>query len=412
MKRPTNKAIDMVWQKGLDALKPSKTNLEHGLELHERFVVCDSFGFMPAIWTPEIFDGLNRMVDQGASVQEWGRQATYLRMHCMTRDRQGAQEFVEALQASGVSCIVHNVGGIGPPDVSLQNMAARTHACRVFRKYMFQAGGSDEIREAKQQRRTAIIWSVNGPPGMQNSQADMLKWLEVWYQLGVRLMHLSYNRRNSIAGGCTEERDDGLSDFGKEYVRKMNEVGVIVDVPHSSRQTTLDAARISVKPIMASHTGSKRVFDHPRCKDDEELKAIASTGGMIGVFCVPSLLGKDAKLTTVLDHLDAVVKVIGADHVSLGTDVSYCRAWPAEIKRHHAATFGAEQKRIAGGWKPEHFSFATEEHINGSLGWSNWPLFTTGMVMRGYSDGDIEKILGKNLMRVLDANRSENEVSL
>jgi membrane dipeptidase len=291
-------------------------------------------------------------------------------------------------------------------------MAAHAHVYRALRKHMFQAGSSDEIREAKSGDRTAAMWSVNGPPGL-GAEGDIdakLEALETWYHLGVRLMHLSYNRRNMVADGCTEPANGGLSEFGREFVRKMNEVGLIVDTPHSGKQTTLDAAAVSEKPVMASHVGVEGVFPgHPRCKSDEELKAIAGTGGLIGIYAVPSLLGPDADVALMLDHLDYAAKLIGVEHVSIGTDICYMRLWPEDLKPYPKKP---EDYLRAGGWKKEHMQYASNAHLDGSLAWTNWPLYTVGLVMRGYADEDIRKILGENLMRVLDANRPAHEGAL
>lgn len=407
---PANDRMRALWQKGLEVLNPSPAHLEHGLKLHRESVVCDGFGFLPAVWSPALFKALNATLAAGAGIREWRTAGMMLRMTAMTLDRTAAEEFMAAIQAAGVTCVVHNIGGSGPPTDSLPNMAARLHTYHVFRRHLFQAVTSEEIREAKAQRRTAIVWSSNGAPGTPNNPADMLHWLEVFYNFGVRLMHLSYNRRNAIAGGCTEDRDDGLSDFGREYIQAMNRLGMIVDTPHSSRQTVLDAARVSTKPIMASHTGARSLFDHPRCRTDKELKAIAGTGGMVGIFAMPNLLGPGATLNTMLDHLEAVVKVIGAEHVGIATDNTYVPGeWPPPQAKKHPAF--AHYANPAAGWKPEHLKYSTQENINGSLAWTNWPLVTVGLVMRGYGDDVIRDILAGNFLRVLEANRRPDEVT-
>jgi membrane dipeptidase len=231
-----------------------------------------------------------------------------------------------------------------------------------------------------------------------------LGWVETWYHLGVRLMHLSYNRRNEVADGCTEEADGGLSEYGREFVRKLNQMGIIVDTPHTGKQSTLDAVAVSEKPVTASHIGCEGVFpDHPRCKSDEELKAIADTDGLIGIYCLAGMLGPNATVNTMLDHVDYAVKLIGADHVAIGTDVCYMRTWPDDLRAHPSKQNTSARR---GAWKPQHQKHSTTSHIDGDLAWTNWPLFTVGLVMRGYADADIRKILGGNLMRVLDANRA------
>jgi len=273
-----------------------------------------------------------------------------------------------------------------------------------------QAGSSKEVYEAAAQGRVAVIWSVNGPPivGKLIDPDEELSWVETWYNLGVRLMHLTYSRRNFVGDGCAEPANGGLSELGRDLVRKMNEVGIIVDTPHSGIQTTLDAAKVSQRPIMASHTGARAILNHMRCKTDEEIKAIAGTGGLIGVYAYPNMLGPDATLNTMLDHIDYIAQLVGTDHVAIGTDINYHAPWPKELTGYPKSRYSASWW---GNWNSQNQPLPyTDEAATGSLAWTNWPLYTVGLVTRGYSDADIEKILGKNLMRVLDANRPKEEV--
>ena len=222
-------------------------------------------------------------------------------------------------------------------------------------------------------------------------------------------MHLTYNRRNMIGDGCAEPANGGLSALGRDLVAEMNRLGIIVDIPHSGVRTTLDAAEVSCKPVMASHTGARALHDHMRCKTDAELRAIADTGGLIGVYVLPSMLGPDASLNTMLDHLDYIAGLVGVEHVAIGTDTSYAAEWPAGVSGYGTSRFSSSWW---GGWNSVNhpLSGVSNEAIAGSLAWSNWPLFTVGLAMRGYSDSDIGKILSGNFLRVLKANEPEQEV--
>src|SRR5205823_4817703 len=114
----------------------------------------------------------------------------------------------------------------------------------------------------------------------------------------------------------------GLSDFGVTSVKAMNELGIMVDISHSGRQTTLDACEVSEAPIVASHTAAQGIYDHARGKSDEELRAIAETGGVVGILTLPAFLGPgpDVDINTFLDHVAYVADIAGVDHVCLGTD--------------------------------------------------------------------------------------------
>ena len=314
------------------------------------------------------------------------------------------------VKATGLKFMVQTVAEGKCREEDIKRMAMSRQNCRVFREHMVQAGSADEIREANEQGRTAIVWSCNGPPmvGRLEDHDEEICWVETWYNLGIRLMHLTYNRRNFIGDGCAEPANGGLSLLGYDLIKEMNRVGIIVDTPHTGKQTTLDAAKASEKPMMASHTGAEAILNHMRCKSDEELKAIAGTDGLVGVYVLGNMLGPDATIQTMLDHVEYIAKLIGPDHVSIGTDTSYQPEWPKGISGYPNARFSGQWW---GNWNKENHPLpSSDESSAGSLAWTNWPLYTVGLVTRGFSDDDVEKILGGNFLRVLEANRPAKEV--
>src|SRR5581483_8669755 len=137
---------------------------------------------------------------------------------------------------------------------------------------------------------------------------DLLEWA---HARGLVMLQLTYNSRNFVGSGCMERVDDGLSTFGARFVRRLNDLGVIVDISHCGTSTTLAACRRSGKPVVASHTAARALHDHPRAKSDEELRAIAATGGVVGVCAVPFFLGDTAtSIEDMLDHIDDVAEVV------------------------------------------------------------------------------------------------------
>ena len=218
------------------------------------------------------------------------------------------------------------------------------------------------------------------------------------------MMHLSYNRRNFIADGCAEPADGGLSDLGFELIKKLNQAGIIVDVPHTGLRSSREAAKASAKPIMASHTGARALHNFIRCKDDETLKAIADNGGLVGVYAYGGMLGGSDDLPMMLNHIEYIVKLIGDDHVQIGTDLQYRHNWNRKPLPHYPnAEFTGNS--WWGIWeKNPHPVLKPREDAIGSLAWINWPLYTVGLVTRGFSDETIAKILGQNFLRVFAAN--------
>jgi membrane dipeptidase len=256
---------------------------------------------------------------------------------------------------------------------------------------------------AKKQGRQCLYFSGNGVPLTQAwvSVEDELRYVRVFFQLGIRMMHVTYNRRNMLGDGCAEPANGGLSDFGRAAVAEMNRVGVIVDVAHSGWQTSLEAAKTSRRPMVASHSGCAAVNRHIRTKPDEVIRAIADTGGLIGICLIPSFLGRGGDISALLDHIDHVAKRFGTDHVAIGTDVAYSsRNAEAENKKIPRQRRG--RTRFAALWPPGALTPASPRQTR-SLAWTNWPLITVGLVQRGYSDSDIQKILGGNMLRVARA---------
>jgi membrane dipeptidase len=215
-------------------------------------------------------------------------------------------------------------------------------------------------------------------------------------------MHTTYNRRNLIGDGCAEPADAGLSDFGRAAIAEMNRQGVIVDVAHSGWRTSLEAARASARPMVASHTSCDALEHHIRAKPVDVIQAICETGGYVGICCIPRYLGGHGDIEALLAHIDYVVGRFGAEHVAIGTDVAYTSRQSAAESRK-VSTRG--RSRRAGYEKlwPEAPAFPRSPRQK-SIDWVNWPMFTVGMVQRGYSDDAIRQILGGNVMRVCRAN--------
>lgn len=214
------------------------------------------------------------------------------------------------------------------------------------------------------------------------------------YQRGLRSFMLTYNKKNSIGVGCTESTDEGLSAFGIRVVQKCNALGLIVDVSHCGRLTTLDACRHSRHPVNANHTVARGVYRHARGKDDDELRAIADTGGVVGIVAVPAFVTDQPTPTIhhLLDHVDYVANLVGWAHVAIGTD------WPLQAPESIQAALISPQNAALG--------FRTQDRLDvtqrlvGFDDCRDLPNITRGLVRRGYSDEQIRGILGENALRV------------
>lgn len=404
-----NDVIEQARSLGMEVLKPSVKDLQHGLELHAKSVVFDVYGFSPNAAVDG--DRLADAVKAGASDIELQDLEEDMRMTRYVTNETERAEYLQAWEASGVTCVFQNAGEEGSIPLRLLKRLSRfTYATDHLRDVVGKAATPDDIVAAKQQGRRCLYFTGNGVPltGDAVSVADELRYVRVFYELGIRMMHVTYNRRNLLGDGCAETANGGLSELGRAAVVEMNRVGVIVDVAHSGWRTSLEAAQVSKKPMVASHTTCAALQHHIRAKPDEVIKAIVDGGGLVGICAIPHFLGRTGDIAALLDHVDYVVRKFGIDHVGIGTDIGYrSRNDSAELKKVPARA--KRRTRYEALWPDDAFLPGAEEAkrypLSKSLAWTNWPLFTVGLVQRGYSDEQIEKILGLNMLRVARANQ-------
>lgn len=151
-------------------------------------------------------------------------------------------------------------------------------------------------------------------------QSD-LRILHTMYRLGVRAMGMTWNQGNCIADGCGERVDRGLTDFGREVVREMNRLGMIVDVAHLGQKGFWDLIEIAQAPVIASHANARKIHDHPRNLTDDQLRALFKTGGLVGITFVPMFVGAGTvSIDDLMRHVDHVLELGGEDHLGIGSD--------------------------------------------------------------------------------------------
>ena len=209
---------------------------------------------------------------------------------------------------------------------------------------------------------------------------ENLDWLDTLYNLGYRHATLTWNEKNLLACGACGSSCDGLTETGKKAVRKMNELGMIVDVSHTSEQTFWDIVKICNKPIIASHSNARSLCDVPRNLTDEQIKAVAKLNGVIGInayigFIKDNLLSSKATLEDLANHIDYIVNLVGIDYVGFGFD--FCEYLSEELKDSN----------------PQNLEDA-----------SKCQAMIEELRKRGYSEIDIEKIAYKNFLRVISEN--------
>jgi membrane dipeptidase len=178
----------------------------------------------------------------------------------------------------------------------------------------------DDIDAAHRASSTVVAFDLEDSGPLEGD----LDLVQRFYDLGVRSLLPTYNLRNQAGSGCLDQADEGLTGYGRDLVARMNEVGMLVDGSHCSARTGLDLCAVSEQPVIYSHSGLRAVWDHPRNITDEQARACAATGGVIGLAGVGIFLGPNtATLDAMIRHLDHAVDLVGPDHVGLGSDYSF-----------------------------------------------------------------------------------------
>jgi membrane dipeptidase len=222
--------------------------------------------------------------------------------------------------------------------------------------------------------------------------------VNTFWSLGQRLSQLTYNMNNGIGSGFLEQRDGGLSVFGLSIVERMNQVGMAIDVSHCADQTTLDALAASKRPVVFSHANCRALAPSlMRLKTDEAIRAMAKTGGVMGVAFIRFLVREQEPVTVdhVVDHIDHVVKLVGVQHVAVGSDLDI-------VGNPNPIGGGMDPRR-----QPNFSRYQYHEDAGGKITIAGLDhpkrMFdlTEALIKRGYGDKDIALILGGNAIRVL-----------
>ena len=280
------------------------------------------------------------------------------------------------------------VGGASAYDDALEFIAAWSGFVGRNTHVFSLVGRVDDLDAAKARQKVAVIM------GLQNAdEFREPKDVKAFYELGLRCAQLTYNTQNLLGSGSTERVDGGITDYGEQIIKAMNEVGMLVDVSHSGDRTTLDAVELSPKPIAFTHSNCRALNNHPRLKTDEAIRKLAAKGGVMGITGVRMFV-KDKDPTTVediVDHIDHVVKLVGIEHVGIGSDsdlMGYDHM-PAD-----------QYKQLKAGYKAS-YAFRDKIDTDGFDHPRKVYDLTAALIHRGYSDSNIQAILGGNFRRLL-----------
>ena len=255
-----------------------------------------------------------------------------------------------------------------------------------------------DISRAKTAGKSGIIF------GFQNASPieDDLRRLRVFQELGVRIIQITYNNSNLLGAGFADSPDYGLTTFGERFIEECNRLGILIDLSHVGDRTVMDAIEASEKPVAFTHVGPRALFKHYRNKTDEQLKALAAKGGVVGANAYANFIAawKNSTLSDYLDTIDYLVNLIGIDHVGIASDFTtgQCAQWlrwlftgrNTDAKVEYSKEFRTEDNIVAA-YYPRGFQTAAD-----------FPNLTRVLLERGYSEDAMKKIMGENFLRLFE----------
>lgn len=264
-----------------------------------------------------------------------------------------------------------------------------------FPELICKARTTEDIRQAKQDQRTAVLFGFQNPSPIE----DDIRLVELVHDLGVRFMQLTYNYQSLLASGCYEKNDSGVTQMGKDVIKEMNRVGLVVDMSHSGERSTLEAIDLSSRPIAITHANPHAWAPALRNKSDTVIKALTARGGMLGFSLYPHHL-KNKSQCTLSEFCDMVARtadLVGIEHLAIGSDLCLNQPdsvvhWMRNGRRTKVTDYG-EGSAGQPGFPPQPDWFAD------SRGFSNLEL---GLRRVGLSEPELDAVLGNNWLRFFD----------
>ena len=257
-----------------------------------------------------------------------------------------------------------------------------------FQDSLMLGASARDIETAKKQGKIAVVLGFQSPKAME----DDLRYVQIFQRLGVRIVQLTYNEKNFVGDGCGEKQDGGLSKFGRRLIAEFNKQHILIDLSHCGPRTTLESIEESKDPVAITHSNAIALCNRPRNKSDEAIKLLAEKGGVIGVTAFSPFVSDAKKLTidTLIDHVDYIEKLVGADHIAFGSDFTEGRT-----QEDYYHFLGAQVR-----YNPETIEPYPWNYPKDIEGVVDLTKLTEKLLERGYSKDEVVGIIGENWLRL------------
>ena len=304
------------------------------------------------------------------------------------------KSFIEWYKEGGATAIAPTVGLSLPSGPTLKGLGGWLRLIDQRDDLVLIRRAAD-IEQAKREGKLGIIFHFQGTEPID----DELDLVHSWKAAGVGIIQLSYNLKNRIGDGAQERTDAALSYFGLDFVRRCNEARVIVDCSHTGYRTTMEALEASSRPTVFSHANCRAIHDNPRNIRDDQIKAAAATGGLVGTVGFPAFVANSTKptLDQFIDHIAYIADLVGIDHTGLGID--YYPNMDSASKLEDAQAY-YKYSIDNGRWRADAYPPPPHIYPTGIESPRTLENLTVRLAERGFSDNDIRKVLGGNWMRV------------
>ncbi len=298
------------------------------------------------------------------------------------------RDYMEYLKESKITAVSTTVTALHSCRETMDLLGSWYRCFRENGDIIRQAFTAGDIERAKQEGKVAVILNFQNTSPVE----DNLDLLALYKRIGVNVIQITYNQRNLVGDGCIEKSNVGLSDFGRDLVRELNALNILIDLSHVGERTSLEAIEHSEQPCAFTHANPSTLYQVARNKSDECLKALAEKGGVVGANAFPTFLSdkeSEQHLDKYLDNIDYLVDLLGVDQVGVGTD--FVEGQPYEFFTTRSG-IGSYHTPGTMPW-PVKFPKGVENSAELRNVWD-------GLLKRNYSEKEARAIMGGNFLRL------------